>query len=136
MPFDGAGSSCYEQLEKLDKVIDLLGSPSQWCKGSERNPGGQYCIRGALVAVDAWDTLRPSVLHAVREIAGTQFRRIEEFNDHPLTTHEDVMMVLQRTREHLLAGRFIPPASPVVLLPKPRLLDRIGGAWRRLLRPA
>lgn len=134
MPFDGAGSPCYEHLDKLDRVIDLLGSPSQWCKGSERNPGGQYCIRGALVAVDAWDTLRPSVLHAVREVAGTQFRRIEEFNDHPLTTHEDVITALTRAREHLLAGRFIPPASPVALCIRPRLRDRIAGAWRHLLR--
>ena len=132
MPFDGVGSPFGDHLDKLDKVIDLLGSPSRWCKGAERSPGGQYCIRGALVAVEAWDTLRPSILLAVREVAGGQFRRIEEFNDHPLTTHEDVLLALRRTREHLVAGHFVAPATPAVL-PPPRLRDRIGGAWRRLL---
>src|SRR5581483_1753322 len=61
MPFDGIASPYYKHLEKLDEAIYLLRSPARWCKGSERNVGGQYCIRGALLAVGAWDTLRPVV---------------------------------------------------------------------------
>ena len=132
MPFDGVGSPCYEHLEKLDKVIALLETPDRWCKGAERNPGGQYCIRGALIAVDAWDSLRPSILHAVQEVSGGQFRRIEEFNDHPLTTHQDVLVALYRTRDDLLAGKFIPPVATIMLRrPAPLLRHRIANAWHR-----
>ncbi|HZT87151.1 MAG TPA: hypothetical protein VFA12_04215 [Stellaceae bacterium] len=132
MPFDGTELPSYGHIEKLDKAMNLIGTPSQWCKGSERNPAGQYCLRGALVAVGAWDLLRPAVFEAVREIGGTQFHRIEEFNDHPTTTHEDILLVLNRAREHIIAGNFVAqPARADVA--RSSLRHRMVAVWQKLL---
>ncbi len=117
MPFDGTGAPAYEQLDKLDRVIDILGSPSRWCKGSERNRRGQYCIRGALIAVDALPLLEPVILKSIHQVAGRHFRRIEEFNDHPRTTHGQVVAVLSHTRENLIAGGLGPAAPPAHFAP-------------------
>jgi hypothetical protein len=110
MPFDGTGSPAYEHLDKIDQVIGILASPSRWCKGSERNRNGQYCIRGALLAVDGLTLLEPAVLRSIHQMAGRHFRRIEEFNDHPRTTHAQVLAVLHRTRDEILGGAVREPA--------------------------
>jgi hypothetical protein len=55
-------------------------------------------------AVDAADTLEPSILQAIGQVAGKRFRRIESFNDHPNTSHEQVLAVLYRARENLSLG--------------------------------
>lgn len=88
----------------MDEVIDLLGTPDKWCKGALRSHDGRYCIRGAVRAVDAADTLEPSILQAIGQVAGKRFRRIELFNDHPNTSHEQVLAVLYRARENLSLG--------------------------------
>ena len=107
MPFDGVGFANYESLQKIDAVIDLLGTPDKWCKGALRSHDGRYCIRGAVRAVDAADLLEPPILQAIGEIAGKRFRRIESFNDHPNTSHEQVLAVLSRARENIIAGRIV-----------------------------
>jgi hypothetical protein len=132
MPFDGTESPCDGHLEKLDRAIGLIALPSQWCKGSERNPAGQYCLRGALVAVGAWDLLRPAVSAAVRELGAGQFQRIEEFNDHPLTTHEDILHVLSRAREHIAAGKFIDTTIRDRSAARTTLRHRMGVLWQKL----
>lgn len=104
MPFDELAFPEYENLGKIDHVIDLLSSPAQWCKGTDRNEAGQYCVRGAMIAAGAFEALEPIVMRSIREIAGRRFRRIEEFNDNPNTTHSDVVRVLNRAREHIFAG--------------------------------
>ena len=104
MPFDGVGFASYESLQKIDAVIDLLGTPDKWCKGALRSHDGRYCIRGAVRAVDAADVLEPSILEAIGQVAGKRFRRIESFNDHPNTSHEQVLAVLYRARENLSLG--------------------------------
>ena len=83
----------------MDEVIDLLGTPDKWCKGALRSHDGRYCIRGAVRAVDAADALEPSILEAIGQVAGKRFRRIESFNDHPNTSHEQVLAVLHRARD-------------------------------------
>src|SRR3954463_10340966 len=104
MPFDGVGFVVDESVQKLDSVIDLLGTPDRWCKGALRSHDGRYCIRGAVRAVDAAGVLEAGLLGAVGQGAGKRFRRIESFNDHPNTSHEQVLAVLQRARDNLSVG--------------------------------
>lgn len=98
MPFDGVGFAGNETLEKIDAVIDLLGTPNHWCKGAMTR-GPRYCIRGAVRAVGADHRVNTVILQAIHEIAGKRFRRIESFNDHPNTSHEQVLAILSRARE-------------------------------------
>ena len=111
MPFDGVGFIGNESVRKMDEVIDLLGTPDKWCKGALRSHDGRYCIRGAVRAVDAADALEPSILEAIGQVAGKRFRRIESFNDHPNTSHEQVLAVLHRARDNFSLGRSGSPAS-------------------------
>ena len=104
MPFDGVGFVSDESLQKIDDVLDLLATPDKWCKGALRSHDGRYCIRGAVRAVDAADALEPSILEAIGQVAGKRFRRIESFNDHPNTSHEQVLAVLHRARDKLSLG--------------------------------
>jgi len=60
MPFDGVGFSVNEYSQKIDAVIDLIGSPERWGKGSFRSNDGRYCLRGAIRAVDKREVLGPS----------------------------------------------------------------------------
>ena len=105
MPFDGAGFGYNESLHKLDTVIDLLETPDRWCKGALRSQDGRYCIRGAIRAVSGSDVLEPAILQAIGQVAGRRFRRIEAFNDHPNTTHDQVVSVLARARSNLGSNR-------------------------------
>jgi len=105
MPFDGVGFVTHESLDKLDAVIELIGTPDRWCKGALRSHDGRYCIRGAVRAVDGTELLEPAILQAGVEMAGRRFRRIEAFNDHPNTGHDQVVAVLARARDNIIAGK-------------------------------
>jgi hypothetical protein len=48
--------------------------------------------------------LQKPILHAAREVSGKRYWRIEFFNDDPRTTHADVLQVLWRARENMIAG--------------------------------
>jgi hypothetical protein len=124
MPFDGVGFISTEPVRKIDEVIDLIRTPDKWCKGALRSHDGRYCIRGAVRAVDAAEILEPTILDAIGQVAGKRFRRIESFNDHPNTSHEQVMAVLDRARDNLVLGRVGP--SPDRAGPPPSWL----AAWR------
>ena len=101
MPFDGVGFVYDASLEKLDAVMDLLGSPDRWCKGALRSHDGRYCIRGAIRAVNGAELLEPVILQAIGQVAGRRVRRIEAFNDHPNTSHDQVVAVLSRARRNI-----------------------------------
>ena len=105
MPFDGVGLGLDDRMGKIDKVINLLATPDRWCKGTLRTHDGRHCIRGAIMAVDGVGTLQPVVLRAINEVTGRHYRRIESFNDHPDTDHGQVVEVLARARDDLVAGR-------------------------------
>ena len=111
MPFDGAGFTDSESLQKLDAVIDLLGSADRWCKGALRSHDGRYCIRGAIRAVSGAELLEPAILRALGQVVGRRFRRIEAFNDHPNTRHDEVLAVLNRARRNLEAESSLGKAS-------------------------
>jgi hypothetical protein len=58
-------------------------------------------------------------LRAINEVTGRHYRRIESFNDHPDTDHGQVVEVLARARDDLVAGRLAAlrsmPAAPTGL---------------------
>ena len=70
MPFDGVGLGLDDRVGKIDRVIDLLGTPERWCKGTLKTHDGRRCIRGAIMAVDGVGTLQPAVLRAINEVTG------------------------------------------------------------------
>ena len=116
MPFDGVGFVVDESVQKLDAVIDLLGTPDRWCKGALRSHDGRYCIRGAIRAVNGAELLEPAILQAIGQVAGRRFRRIEAFNDHPNTSHDQVVAVLSRARRNIEA---VPTQSAAIRLRQP-----------------
>src|SRR5258705_4994181 len=113
MPFDGVGCVVDESVQNVDTVIDLLATPVRWCKGALRSHDGRYCIRGAIRAVNGAELLEPVILQAIGQVAGRRFRRIEAFNDHPNTSHDQVVAVLARARHNIEAGPFLRAASPL-----------------------
>src|SRR5438067_13793716 len=127
MPFDGVGFVTHQSLDKLDAVIDLIGTPDRWCKGALRSHDGRYCIRGAVRAVDGAELLESAILQAVVEVAGRRFRRIEAFNDHPNTSHDQVVAVLHRARDNIVVGRTGGP-GPI----EPQSTTALG-SWRAAL---
>jgi hypothetical protein len=103
MPWDGAEFFENRTLVKLGQVERLLATEQHWCKGSLRDAGGRRCLVGAIIAVGGRRELMRPVIRAAREVSGKHYWRIEAFNDDPSTTHPDVMRVLRRTRENVLA---------------------------------
>ena len=102
MPFDGTGyEDCFEALEKIDKVIDLLGDERRWCKKQLQTLDGRRCVFGAMKAADATHLLKAPILLAIEQVTGHSYARIEHFNDHPATTHALVVGVLRQARENI-----------------------------------
>ncbi len=116
MPFDGTGyEGRIEAIDKMDKVIDLLGREDRWCKQQLRSYDGRRCILGAMMAADATIVLKEPILLAIKQVTGRDYLRIEMFNDHPLTTHGLVLKVLQQARENVINGVMERPATPASL---------------------
>ena len=110
MPFDGVGFPINDRVSKIDQVIDLLATPNQWCKAQFKTHDGRYCIRGAIMAAEGADFLKPIMLQAIREVTGQRYLRIESFNDHPYTRHAQVLRVLMRARQ-LVVSRWAPDTT-------------------------
>jgi len=106
MPLDGTelGVLKNHPLAKLGEVERLLINEQRWCKGRLRDQDGRYCLAGAMQAVEARQILEPIILRAAREVGGKRYWRIESFNDNRHTTHADVLRVLRRARENIIAG--------------------------------
>jgi len=104
MPFDGTDAFDNHPIAKLGAVERMLATEQQWCKGRLRDAHGRHCLVGAIEAVGGRQVLQKPILHAAREVSGKRYWRIEFFNDDPRTTHADVLQVLRRTREHMIAG--------------------------------
>lgn len=103
MPFDGLDHFEHQTLVELGRVERLLAKEQKWCKGRLRDIGGRHCLVGAIAAAEAGQDLARHVVRAVREVSGKRWWRIESFNDDPGTTHQDVLRVLRRTRENIVA---------------------------------
>ena len=121
MPFDGFAKSNPE-LDHIGRIIDLIDTPSKWCKGALRSHDGRYCIKGAIrhtaTAIDYTVLMEARVLRAMHEAGYRKFRRVESFNDHPTRTHDEVIMVLERVQAEI-AGAPLPTVAP-----PPSLLGR------------
>ena len=123
MPWDGAELFENRTLAKLGQVERLLATEQHWCKGSLRDASGRHCLVGAIVAVGGRRELMRPVIRAAREVSGKRYWRIEAFNDDPNTTHRDVMRVLSRTRQNLLAD---------IARPRQPISERLAAFWRSL----
>jgi len=104
MPFDGIDAFDNHPIAKLGAVERMLATEQQWCKGRLRDAHGRHCLVGAIEAVGGRQVLQKPILQAAREVSGKRYWRIEFFNDDPRTTHTDVLQVLRRTRENMIAG--------------------------------
>src|SRR5437763_6356788 len=109
MPFDGIDGFDNHPIAKLGAVERLLATEQQWCKGRLRDAHGRHCLVGAIEAVGGRQLLQKVVLQAAREVSGKRYWRIEFFNDDPRTTHADVLQVLRRARENIVAGMLAEP---------------------------
>jgi hypothetical protein len=105
MPLDGTDLQVLRdpRLEKLGEIERLLINERQWCKHRLRDEHGRYCLAGAMQEVEALQLLKPIILRAAREVGGKRYWRIESFNDHPRTTHADILRALRRAREDIIA---------------------------------
>jgi hypothetical protein len=102
MPLDGTGyEGRIEALDKIDKVIDLLSDERRWCKRQLLTRDGRRCLLGAMMAVEATAVLKGPILVAIEQVTDRDYLRIELFNDHPRTTHAQVMAVLHQARENI-----------------------------------
>ncbi len=134
MPFDGLPASLpaetRRRLASLDRAMALIDAPKKWCKRAHIDHAGRRCIRGALRQTPAALDLEHLVAGVIREAwiaALTDFPDpllIAGFNDHPKTSHADVMRVLAAARLRLL-GIGAPPA-PAALSLWQRLRARRG----------
>jgi hypothetical protein len=124
MPLDGTEPQILgdPRLDKLAQIERLLIDERRWCKRRLRDEYGRYCLVGAMQAVEARQSLEPIILRAARQVGGRRYWRVESFNDNPRTTHADVLRVLQRARESILA-------SMIEGSPPPRYLG-----WAQALR--
>jgi hypothetical protein len=76
----------------------------RWCKRFVKTPDGRYCILGALQAAHADKELTEPIMPAISQVTGRS-QWIDRFNDHPLTTHADILKVLQQARENMTKER-------------------------------
>jgi hypothetical protein len=127
MPFDGVGFAVDDRVAKMDQVIDLLATHDRWCKAQYKSPDGRYCIRGAMMAVQADDTLKPVVLQAIHDVTGQRYWRVESFNDHPYTQFAQVRRVLARARQLLVKG-WTPDMAP----PHPGWTALVQALWNSI----
>lgn len=149
MPFDSIDFPENPLLAKLGRVERLLATEQQWCKGRLRDADGRHCLAGAIEAADAWQEIPRIILRAAREVSGRRYWRIESFNDDPRTTHRDVMLVLRRARQTIIAQietqcdppwyrkwvqslRAVQPASGYGLEPAPQPKDQAAFGSSRL----
>lgn len=104
MPLDGTDLFENPALAKLNRVQRLLATERHWCKGRLRDADGRRCLIEAITTVDGRQELTRPIIRAVREVSGKRYWRIELFNDDQRTTHRDILLVLQRAREHIILG--------------------------------
>jgi hypothetical protein len=80
--------------EVLMKAKALIGTPDKWCKGTYHSNSGGHCMIGSLFAIAGTGITEthPSVQYL--QYGCTTF--IWAFNDHPQTTHADVMAAFDK----------------------------------------
>jgi hypothetical protein len=103
MPLDQRGYATPE-LQIIDKVIERLSDPANWCKKALVK-GNAACLAGtAYVVAGSYSHCDGDPRRVVVSVikACTSCDSIIDFNDAPSTTHADVMAVLHRARALIL----------------------------------
>ena len=78
------------ELALARKVRDLLAVPERWCKVKFRiDPGS--CMVGAIMRFGS--IKRPESVAVRKRMELICGNRVESFNDHPATTHADIVRV-------------------------------------------
>jgi hypothetical protein len=132
MPFDGVETP-FNYLAKFDQVIDLIETPNHWIKHSYNTPWGGYCLKEALNVVGVAEIFEPVILKTAEVVMEREFCCVESFNDHPLTTHGDVITVLHRVRENILAGKIgLPPITPRPMFAAAESRAWVPAFWRKI----
>lgn len=80
--------------ENLIAAKALIDAPEKWVKGMPQPDKKKFCAMAAIGAVcNEWSGPRGALLAALpdRFVGG-----VMDFNDHPDTTHSDIMALFQR----------------------------------------
>lgn len=97
-----------EVIAVLDAVRDVLRVPERWTKvyyaideaGERTRPNSQHavawCILGAVTKATQWHR-HDAACEALRETLPLDGDNLATFNDHPDTTHADVLRLLDDT---------------------------------------
>ena len=85
-----------EARQVLLDTREFLSDPNNWTRfANERY--GRYCLRGAIRYRGDWQRgARIGAMGAVLDQLPPEFSSVVDFNDHPSTTHADVLAVLDR----------------------------------------
>lgn len=107
-----------DTLETLYRAREILSNPDRWTKGAYARTAGdnetdepseayRYCLVGACAADDhdVYNVERGPVAYYIMKVIQEQFpdkyregrRTIDDFNDDLETTHDDILMVLDKT---------------------------------------
>ena len=114
MPFDDTTARSTPEIALLDKVRDLLATPDKWCKYALEHDR-RHCVYGALnlahhnVAMWTLGTNTKAYTNVERALARETGRNhdilldIILFNNAPDTKHADILALIDRARDRLLA---------------------------------
>ena len=90
--------------EILIRTRELIANPHAWGKYARRNAKGQYCVLGAIEKAQGTPRVGYEMHMLLRDSIATLFPArhsrynvgdsVAHFNDHDLTSHRDVMLVL------------------------------------------
>lgn len=91
-------------LAILEKAEDLLIDPANWMKGDNDPAGQRWCAMGALHYSAAFeDVMKIRIIEAeMFELLPEGFDNVIAFNDHPDTTHEDILSLYDETIQAIL----------------------------------
>lgn len=113
MPFDATPVNPQSDLlDRFDRAYALIEDGRYWCKGSERlvayygtHVAVRHCVVGALRTAHAMEVVPLVASHLPRRFGIFKQPLIEEaivaFNDAALTTHDDVLRLLRKTRAQI-----------------------------------
>lgn len=88
----------------LEKAEDLIFDPANWMKGGNDPSDRKWCAVGALHHVAAFeDVMKIRIIEAeMFYLLPDDFDNVVEFNDHPDTTHEDILSLYDETIQVIL----------------------------------
>lgn len=86
-------------IENLKAAKALIDTPEKWGKGTYEPGPDCYCVVGALKAANGWsefEVWNTKAINALYSACDDRFEGIVDLNDHPDTTHADIMALIDR----------------------------------------